>query len=514
MNTQESRLDSDTPRARQGYGECEATYENGDTLSEHGGTVKPREVTRFTFTDEAGKPLYYKVRYEPGKNGGKKSFQFFHGDNQPGRGGEPVLYNLPNVPKAEVVIVTEGEAKADLLNSWGMVATSMDSGAGSNLTDEMIAQLSGRRIVILRDNDEPGLKFAEKTARALVNECPEVKVVLLPGLPEKGDIIDWAKEPGNDWSRLAQIIAQAEPWKDEGPAKSGYKALTISSFLSINLPERGCIINPVVPEQGLVMVYGPRGNGKTWFVLQMAYGTASGGMVVNHWEAPKPRRVLYIDGEMPARTMQERLASIVAGSDKEPPDPSYLSIITPDLQDMAMPNLAHQAGQEALEPLVQNTDVVIVDNLACLARHGRENDSESWLPVQTWLLSLRRQGKSVITVHHAGKGGAQRGTSSREDVLDTVISLRRPKDYDPSEGARFEVHLEKARGVYGPEAAPFEAALRTERGAAIWTCRTLEDSVKAQVLALKAEEYSIRDIATETGLSRSKVQRILKGAES
>lgn len=41
MNTQESRLDSDTPRARQDYGECEAAYENGDTLSEHGGTVKP-----------------------------------------------------------------------------------------------------------------------------------------------------------------------------------------------------------------------------------------------------------------------------------------------------------------------------------------------------------------------------------------------------------------------------------------------------------------------------------------
>jgi putative DNA primase/helicase len=211
--------------------------------------------------------------------------------------------------------------------------------------------------------------------------------------------------------------------------------------------------------------------------------------------------------------MQERIASIVAGSEEEPPDPSYLSILTPDLQDMAMPNLAHQEDQEAIADLIRDTEVVIVDNLACLARHGRENDSESWLPVQTWLLGLRRQGKSVITVHHAGKGGAQRGTSSREDVLDTVISLRRPKDYDPSEGARFEVHLEKARGVYGQEAAPFEAALRMENGVAIWVCRSLEDSVRAQILALKAEEYSIRDIANETGLSRSKVQRILKGVQ-
>lgn len=290
-----------------------------------------------------------------------------------------------------------------------------------------------------------------------------------------------------------------------------YKPLTVATLLTLQLPERGHIIHPVCPEQGLVMVYGPRGNGKTWFVLQMAYAIASGGAVFTHWQAPKPRRVLYIDGEMPVRTIQERLAMIVEGSDYEPPDPSNLSILTPDLQDCAMPNLAHQEGQDAIGSFTREADVIIVDNLACLARHGRENESESWLPVQTWLLGLRRQGKAVITVHHAGKGGLQRGTSSREDVLDTVISLRRPKDYDPSEGARFEVHLEKARGVYGPDATPFELTLRTPDGAALWLTRSIEDVDRDRVQSLKSEGLSIRDIALETGLSKSKVQRLLKG---
>ena len=58
----------------------------------------------------------------------------------------------------------------------------------------------------------------------------------------------------------------------------------------------------------------------------------------------------------------------------------------------------------------------------------------------TGLSMLRRRGVSVLIVHHAGKGGEQRGTSRREDVLDTSISLRRPSDYLPTEGARFEVH--------------------------------------------------------------------------
>jgi hypothetical protein len=49
-------------------------------------------------------------------------------------------------------------------------------------------------------------------------------------------------------------------------------------------------------------------------------------------------------------------------------------------------------------------------------------------------LLLRRQGKSVFLLHHDGKGGQQRGTSKKEDVLDTVISLRRPPGYTADQG--------------------------------------------------------------------------------
>src|SRR5262249_29732034 len=103
--------------------------------------------------------------------------------------------------------------------------------------------------------------------------------------------------------------------------------------------------------------------------------------------------------------------------------------------------------------------LIIVDNLSTLCRGLRENEADSWGPVQEWALRLRAAGKSVLFIHHAGKGGAQRGTSRKEDVLDTVISLRRPLDYDASQGARFEVHFTKSRGFFGDEASPFEAWL-------------------------------------------------------
>ena len=259
------------------------------------------------------------------------------------------------------------------------------------------------------------------------------------------------------------------------------------------------------------MVYAYRGVGKTQVSLGAAYAVASGGRLFN-WSAPEPRRVLFVDGEMPAATIQERLAMIVAASDQEPPSPDYLKIITPDLQPDGFPDLSTDAGQMAIQEHLDGVELVILDNLSTLCWSGKENEADSWDSMARWILRLRRHGKSVLLIHHAGKGGQQRGTSRREDALDTVIALRRPEDYEPEEGARFEVHFEKARGVVGEAVKPFEAKMETRDNKVVWTMRSLEDVEMMRVADLVEEGYSVRDIATETGLSKSKVGRLKKRA--
>ena len=126
----------------------------------------------------------------------------------------------------------------------------------------------------------------------------------------------------------------------------------------------------------------------------------------------------------------------------------------------------------------------------------------------------RSRGRSVLFVHHAGKGGQQRGTSKREDILDTVICLSRPSDYDAStEGARFNVELQKDRHHSG--ITPFEAKLTTDaRGAQIWATRTLESSRLEQIIELAELGMGVTDIASELGINKSNVSRGLKKAES
>jgi putative DNA primase/helicase len=290
------------------------------------------------------------------------------------------------------------------------------------------------------------------------------------------------------------------------------RTLGLAELLAMDIRPREMLLAPVLPEKGLAMLYAPRGTGKTYLALAIAYAVATAGSVLG-WKAPAARNVLYIDGEMPLVTLKERLSGIVEGAPSSM-EPNAFRILAADHLEDGIPSLSTKQGQQAVEHLLENVALVIIDNISTLASAGRDNVAESWTPVQEWLLRLRRRGIAVVVIHHAGKGGQQRGTSRREDVLDTVIALRRPQDYSPTEGARFEVHLEKARGVAGDDAKPFEAKLEIRDGAVTWSVRDLADADLARVVALADEGLSVRDIAEETGMSKSTVQRLKSRAEA
>ena len=311
-----------------------------------------------------------------------------------------------------------------------------------------------------------------------------------------------------------EIIAEVEEAEKLGLAnvQDLYKpkviAITCDDFLVMKLPEKEFIIQPCLPKQGLMMIFAKRGVGKTYLALSLACKIAEGVSLFNdRWKIGKQWKVLYIDGEMPANVMQERL-KILSGDSC---NLTNLSIITPDQQiNGVMPNIAAEEGQEILEPHIEKADVIIVDNISTLARGGKENEAQSWIPIQDWGLRLRSRGKSVIFIHHAGKDSNQRGTSKREDILDTVINLKHPANYNSEEGARFEVHFEKSRGFAGEDAKPFEVKLDLTNNLANWQISEIADLELKRVVELSGEGMSQRDIASETGISLSSVNRLLK----
>lgn len=291
-------------------------------------------------------------------------------------------------------------------------------------------------------------------------------------------------------------------------------ALDYGNLMQTRLPPIPRLLDPVIPMCGLTMLYAGRGIGKTMLALSMAMAVATGSKCLN-WQGRKSR-VVYVDGEMPLDDIQRRLLRLEQLHGR--PDPDSFQLISRHMADI--PDLSQRKTQDAIDENLQGCQLLVLDNLSTLLRTGVENDAESWTNVQEWLLRLRHRHIAILLVHHAGKSGQQRGTSRREDVLDTVIALRRPPGYRPAMGARFEVHLEKARSIYGEAAEPFTAQLVVEGDAARWDVSPVQsgdsayegeagnDALRSEIAQLRHGGRSIRQIAEQLGISKSRVHRL------
>lgn len=319
-------------------------------------------------------------------------------------------------------------------------------------------------------------------------------------------------DPAENVRRLftASPVLEPKPAKAQPEAKTPRRskllvAVDYGELMDLQIAVREALLGKWLMQQSLNMIHARRGTGKTHVVLGIAYAVATGTSFLG-WKADQARPVLFVDGELPARVLQDRLREIELRVGCKP-QPGYLRIVTPDLLGRSSPDLASLSDQAELDELIDGADLVILDNLSALIRSGAaENDAESWVTVSDWALRHRAAGRSIIFVHHSGKNGAQRGTSRREDLLDAVISLRQPHDYEASEGARFEVHFEKARHLAGPDVESFEAALDgTAEGG--WAFESMERNIDDQIIERLALGLSLTDIGRELGLHKSNVSR-------
>lgn len=287
-------------------------------------------------------------------------------------------------------------------------------------------------------------------------------------------------------------------------------AVDVKDFLGMDLKPLEFVIAPILPVQGLGMIHSWRGMGKTYFSMELAYCVACGIADVFFWSIPKPRRVLYVDGEMDAPTFQERAQKIFSGHGGQMPERGYLRFITPDLQERT-PNIGTKEGRDLIEEHLSGDELIFLDNLSALAPSSTERETDTWMITQEWLLGLRRRGLTIFFDHHSGKSGTQRGWSGREDVLNVTINLRKPENYMMDEGLRCEVHLEKLRTKATGEAAqPFEIALQNKEGLETWVHRPLKHLIERRAFEMFAAGMKIREVAEDLHLSRFQAYRLQK----
>lgn len=180
-------------------------------------------VTAYSYLDAEGRPAYEACKFEP------KRFCFRRPDGHGGheyslKGVQLVPYNLVDVLQAQTVFIAEGEKDCVNLKKAGLTASCNPMGA-LKWRKEFNHYFKGKDVIILPDNDDAGRKHADSVAGHLHGTAASVKILMLPGLPDKGDVSDWL-EAGGTAEELVRLAEETPEYHLDSSPNRAIKAKT------------------------------------------------------------------------------------------------------------------------------------------------------------------------------------------------------------------------------------------------------------------------------------------------
>jgi putative DNA primase/helicase len=165
-----------------------------------------RVETTYDYTDEHGELLYQIARTKP-----KGFFQRYpngHGGWTNRKYPRQVLYRLHQLVTAPIVLVVEGERDVETLLAQGFVATTSAGGADAPWLDSYTEVLAGKEVILVPDNDSPGLRRVLRIARSLTGHVAKLVILTLDAIGVK-DVSDWFGA-GHSECELAAILNSEE----------------------------------------------------------------------------------------------------------------------------------------------------------------------------------------------------------------------------------------------------------------------------------------------------------------
>ena len=267
------------------------------------------------------------------------------------------------------------------------------------------------------------------------------------------------------------------------------QALTAGMLLDKQFKPREWLINGLIRERQLALVYAPSGVGKTWLVWSLACMVAGGGHGLHRYSNDTPRKTLIIDGEMDGEDAQERIREGMKAVHADPEAlRENLFILSRQLQTLntEFPNFDDIEWQRRVidKMLDAGIEFVVLDNLSTLLQVEDENSSSALDRFTDFLLLLKRAGIGAIVVHHANKAGnSYRGSQKISVTFDLIMSMVRPAGATSSKCCT-EVSFDKSRGQI--DATPVRVKLDGDSG---WVSEESDAEAKMALDALLTGKY-------------------------
>jgi len=398
--------------------------------------LEPKQYIQriYSYFDADGAEAYQVCRMYP------KTFRQRRPD---GRGGDiykmdgvgPLPHNLPKIMQNpdQPVFVVEGEQCADVLSEAGLVATTNHGGA-TKWTDAHSEHLVGRNVVVIPDNDEAGLRHADKVVASLWGKATRIKRVDLPGLPDKGDVVDFLRE--HTLGELVEIVQKCPPLT-EAPEVSDGEIADEGDYFAVQrpgelkrMPPVEWVVDGLLTQYGFSVMYGAPASGKSFIALDMALSVATG----RPWQGQpvKQSAVCYIAAEG-VGGFGKRIAAWDAHNNVNSDDaPMFLINTAVKFREEEDVTKLLATIDKVAEDEGVTFGLVIVDTVARALLGGDENSAtDMGLFVEACDVIKAHTGGAVMGVHHAGKDTTRgmRGSTALLGGVDTSLLVGKSEEY-------------------------------------------------------------------------------------
>jgi archaellum biogenesis ATPase FlaH len=201
-------------------------------------------------------------------------------------------------------------------------------------------------------------------------------------------------------------------------AEEGMKLMTFSELLSNSSQAIDWRVVGLFPSQGVCIVAGEGGVGKSWLSMDLALSVSRGEPWMGHYPT-KPCTVLYVDLENSKNLMSLRFNKLAKAQGLAPTDVTNIHLHKSDTLPMDT-----RAGYEALCQAIEQTGarLVVLDSLTRI-HSGDENTVKDMARLSRALLSVASKYEACIVVlDHLGKAGnGLRGSTEKRAVAETII---------------------------------------------------------------------------------------------
>jgi hypothetical protein len=194
-------------------------------------------------------------------------------------------------------------------------------------------------------------------------------------------------------------------------------------------PDPRWLIARHIPEDGIGLLYGDPGTGKSFTAQDMALTIATGA---ESWHgdmiAPSAGPVLYIAGEGAGdfKLRVKAWKTVNYAADQMIPADRFRVLIEP--MNFMRKDDIEQLLQAVDQAGLGNLSLIVVDTVSRAAAGADENSQQDMSIFVQALDALRvKTGAFVLGVHHASKAGAMRGSTVLAGAADVVLHFDRKK---------------------------------------------------------------------------------------